>query len=75
MSPGRSRRKRGKFRRARACGNKRVYGQGEAVAAARALTKRCGVKYSAYQCRFCYLPGGARSWHVGHAVSLRRRLA
>ena len=47
---------------------------GAAINAAMAMSRRAGVKYRAYKCPFCYLPSGACAWHVGHAVSLKRRL-
>jgi hypothetical protein len=71
---GKSKRNRGKGRRSRACGAKIAYAQEAAVRAAMAMSKRAGVKYRAYRCQFCYLPSGACAWHIGHALSLRRRL-
>ena len=72
MPAGKSKRNRGKGRRA--CGSKVAYAQEVAIQAAKAMTRRAGVKYRAYKCQFCYLPSGACAWHVGHAVSLKRRL-
>jgi len=74
MGSGKSRRRRGKRRRARACGTKKAYSRPDAVGAAITLTKKTGVGYNAYKCPFCYLASGAAAWHVGHAASLRRRL-
>lgn len=74
MKSFKSRRKRGKRRRARACGSKKAYAQAVAIDTARALTKKAGVRYHAYKCNFCYLPSGECTWHVGHATGLVRRL-
>lgn len=74
MGSGKSRRKRGKSRRSRACGTKKAYSRMDAVGAAILLTKKSGTRYNAYKCPFCYLPSGEVSWHVGHATSLSRRL-
>ncbi len=73
MPAGKSKRNRGKGRRTRACGSKVAYAQEAAIQAAMAMTRRAGVKYRAYKCQF-YLPSGTCAWHVGHAVSLKRRL-
>jgi len=74
MGSGKSRRKRGKYRRSRACGTKKAYTQPDAVGVAITLTKKTGTRYNAYKCPFCYLASGAVAWHVGHASSLSRRL-
>lgn len=74
MDTAKSRRKRGKRLRKRACGTKIAYTQPVAIAAARALTKKSGMRFNAYRCAFCYLPSGACGWHIGHTASLGRRL-
>lgn len=74
MKSQRSRRNRGRFRKARACGGKVAYDQASAGAAAWARTRRLGVRFNAYRCLFCALPSGAQAWHIGHAAALRRRL-
>jgi len=53
------------------------YTEREAKGAAIAMSKKTGVRFNAYRCKFCYLPFGADSaggWHVGHAQTLTRRL-
>jgi cytochrome c5 len=75
MATSKSRRGRGKKRRARACGSKVAYAKEAAIAAAVALTKKAGVRFNAYKCPFCHLPSGACAWHVGHRATLRRRLS
>jgi len=74
MGSGKSRRKRGKYRRARGCSNKKAYTRTDAVGTAIALSKKTGGRFNAYKCAFCYLPSGAVAWHVGHGTSLSRRL-
>jgi len=74
VKSSKSRRNRGRQRRARACGTKSAYTNSAAIAAARALTKKLGVRFNAYKCPFCHLPSGACAWHVGHAMRLSRRL-
>lgn len=74
MGSGKSRRRRGKRRRSRACGSKKAYSRTDAVGTAITLTKKTGTRYNAYKCLFCYLPTGASAWHVGHAAPLDRRL-
>jgi len=74
MAQGKSRRRRGKYRRSRACGTKKAHTQAEAESVAFALSKKSGVRYKAYKCPFCYLASGAVAWHVGHSTSLARRL-
>ncbi len=74
MPSGKSKRNRGRGRRSRACGSKIAYAKVAAVRAAMSMTRRAGAPYRAYKCQFCYLPSGACAWHIGHAVSLKRRL-
>ena len=74
MASGRSRRKRGKYRRSRGCGNKKAYTRTEAVGIAITMSKKTGGRFNAYRCAFCYLPSGAVAWHVGHGTPLSHRL-
>lgn len=74
MASGKSRRKRGKSRRTRACGGKKPYSRTDAVGVAISLTSKTGSRFNAYRCPFCYLPSGATAWHVGHSTPLQRRL-
>ena len=74
MSQGKSRRNRGKRRRARACGDKTAYSEDAARRAAIVMTKQRGVLFHAYKCPFCHLASGACGWHIGHAQRLSRRL-
>jgi hypothetical protein len=75
MGTSKSRRGRGKKRRARACGSKVAYAKDVAIAKAVAMTKKRGVSFNAYKCPFCHLPSGACAWHVGHRATLRHRLS
>lgn len=74
MGQGKSRKNRGKRRRARDCGDKKPYTEAAARGAAVAMTARSGARFHAYKCPFCYLASGACAWHVGHVHRLARRL-